>query len=372
MPRKAAEEFNRLGLTTSYSEIQGSADSKADIVGSKLFTANPYQWVQSVLQPALTAHGITSQMDMIQEVSRLFPVRTASQVITEMLLQGKALEGANSPFEKDKALQQSAMGQTQSYAELASKDYPTILKEFSAQLNTLLQVIGGPAMQMAIPVMKNLTDALTTMGQWAVAHPTGVKVVVDAIAGLAGALVLAGGAAVVAAAAMLAPGAAVAVGIAGLVGFVGTVAVLDWKDVKTVMTGLADAISSGVQYLVDKVKAAWNAVAGFFGSIGAGISSGVHDFRHWMGKGIGLHPGADGSWGSGSGSSGSWGKQGMNFVPPASTGSGSGSAGNVYMDGRKVGQIVSKHMAIAANGPLVGSAYVDPTRGMVPVDYSGG
>ena len=78
MPNKAAHEFANMGLATSLKDLKGSASTQVDILGSKLFQSNPYEWVQQVLMPALAAKGITSQDEITAEISKLFPVRTAS------------------------------------------------------------------------------------------------------------------------------------------------------------------------------------------------------------------------------------------------------------------------------------------------------
>ena len=65
-----------------------------------------------------------------------------------------------------------------------------------------------------------------------------------------------------------------------------------------------------------------------------------------------------------------YGKQGYNAVPPAAGGTKFASAGDIYMDGRKVGQIVSRHQAASANGPLQGSAYMDGTAIFTPADFA--
>jgi hypothetical protein len=124
---------------------------------------NPYEWVQSVLMPALAAHSITSQNDIIAEISKLFPVRTASAIVCEMGLQGRFHEGANSPFEKDIKLQKGAMG-LPGYEELIKNDYPTILKAFNQQWENLLQMIGSPLMQPGGPVIQALSGLANAMG----------------------------------------------------------------------------------------------------------------------------------------------------------------------------------------------------------------
>jgi hypothetical protein len=145
MPKTAAEEWENLGLAPGgVKHITGSSESQlpGGIAGRDLFMKNPYEWVQQILMPALKAKGITSQNDIIAEVAKIFPVRTASAAVTEMILQGRAFEGANSPFEKDIALQKGAMG-LPGFDELVKNDYPTILKEFNQQWKNLLETLGA-------------------------------------------------------------------------------------------------------------------------------------------------------------------------------------------------------------------------------------
>lgn len=335
--RKAAEEFNRLGLATDYHPIKGSSQAMVNITGAKQFAANPYEWVQTVLMPALKANGITSQTDVIQEISRLFQVRTASQVITEMGLQGRFAQGAQSPFEKDIRLQKGAMGMAPSFAELSMKDYPTILKEFDAQFSSLLQVIGGPAMQMAIPVMKNMSDALTSLTTFASAHPTGVKVVVDAVTAIGAAIIALGAAALVGAAIQIvgpvaAAWAAISAGVAML-------AALNWKAVSAAFDGIYNAITA----FINKIEALAKAVGGFF----AGIGNDIHDFRSWLGDKMGLHrvPGAPSAYPPQYRLPQFHLFNKESYVPPPSRDRPVVVHTALNLDGRTLAQAVSRHMA---------------------------
>lgn len=128
--KQSAEEFARLGLGTAQ-HIAGSASSHLDVASRDLFMRDPYEWVQQTLMPALSAKGVTDNNRILAEIAQLFPNRTAGQVITEMALQGRFHEGANSPFEKNIRLQHGAMG-LGGYDELIKHDYPTI---FSPSIN---------------------------------------------------------------------------------------------------------------------------------------------------------------------------------------------------------------------------------------------
>jgi hypothetical protein len=173
MPKNAAEEFDRMGLAPGGVEhIKGSSQSQipGGIAGRDLFMSNPYEWVQKILMPALTAHGITSQNDIIAEISKLLPVRTASQIVSEMALQGRFHEGANSPFEKDIRLQGQPMG-TAAYGELIKNDYPMVLEAFNKQWVNLPESLGSPLMAPGGPVISAMAGMAQAMGS--LAHVAG-------------------------------------------------------------------------------------------------------------------------------------------------------------------------------------------------------
>jgi hypothetical protein len=185
MPKKAAEEWARMGLTPGgVSHIEGSSQSiVGEISGADQFMANPYEWVQKTLMPALAERGITSQNDIISEISKMFPVRTASQVISEMALQGRFHEGANSPFEKDIKLQHGAMGMA-GYDELIKNDYPMILQAFNQQWKNLLETLGSPLMAPGGPVisaMAGLASAMGSLAQVAGRNSETIKGVIDVV-----------------------------------------------------------------------------------------------------------------------------------------------------------------------------------------------
>lgn len=288
MPKTAAEEFDRMGLAIGgAAHIKGSSDSQipGGIAGRDQFMANPYEWVQKTLMPALAAHGITSQNDIIAQISKMFPVRTASQVIAEFGLQGRFHEGANSQFEKDIHQQHGAMG-IAGFGELISNDYPTVLKAFNEQWTNLLQTIGSPLMQPGGPVlraMSGLTGIMNSMSQFAAAHPEGMKIALEAIAALAGSLFVAGLIALGSAVAAVAGTGAVLVSLAaGITTFATAFAAMNWDHIAGVFNQIKDAISSFIGWLTGIP----GKILGVLGS--AGKALGIDP------AGEGSHPGKDG------------------------------------------------------------------------------
>jgi hypothetical protein len=370
MPKKAAEEFERMGLASNVRPIKGSSESLTDgIAGRDQFMANPYEWVQKTLMPALAAHGITEQNDITEEVSKLFPVRTASQIIGEMALFGSAREGENSPFEKDARLARGASG-TGSYDELIKKDPTTVMQAFHAQLKSLFETLGSPIAAQATEWMVKLNGAIATMGQFAGAHPEGIKVAVDALAGLATGLVVAG---IVALGAAIAGLVGVAGGIAAAAAGLATIAALNWSSIaagldsfNAIPIKLADAMNSvnaavaseliylgttlinGIKEAVSSVVAA---VPGIFSAIGTAI---VNALKSAVGA-VGGFLGFGGSGGA------TPQKQNYNAAPPAPGGAGGDRHAAVYLDGKKVGALITRQIAQRASRPLEGSSYFDNT-----------
>jgi hypothetical protein len=246
MPKPAAEEWARMGLAPhGVQHIKGSSQSqiKGGMAGSDLFMGNPYEWVQRVLMPALKMHHITSQNDIISEISKMFPVRTASQIIGEMGLQGRFREGQNSPFEKDAALSRNNMG-GKSYNELISGDYATALGAFNTQFESLLKIIGSKLIQPGGPLTTGLgllATGLQKLGAFADAHPMAIQIVAGGIAALGAVLVAAGGAAILAA---LGVGGWLVVGIASL-GAAITGLALNWDKFVKMMTSIPSLLGLG-------------------------------------------------------------------------------------------------------------------------------
>ncbi len=269
MPKKAAQNWEEMGLTPGgVQHIEGSSQSLVPkISGADLFMANPYEWVQQVLMPALAAKGITSQNEIIARIAGMFPVRTAGQVITEMALQGRFHEGMGSPFEKDIALQKGAMGQA-GFDELMKNDYPMILKSFNQQWKNLLETLGSPMMQPGGPVLSAMAGLTATMGALAAfagKNNEMIKTIVE-IFGQIGAIIVK----------IDTAGLHVIGAMTGISTMFGALAQLPWG---AISSGLAavNAGLSGLAGALDKLK-------GFFGIGGANAKPAEPSFQdRWGG-----------------------------------------------------------------------------------------
>src|SRR5258708_13887160 len=93
--------------------------------------------------PALERRGITDRLGILTHISRLMGVRTASQVLSEMALQGRFALGEQSPFEKDRRLTQMAMG-VNAYDYLITRDPTPVIAPFHAQMKNLGETLAAP------------------------------------------------------------------------------------------------------------------------------------------------------------------------------------------------------------------------------------
>ena len=261
-------------------EIEGASQSKYRVHGASLFTANPYEWVQQFLMPALAAHGVTQDQDIIQKVSSLFPVRTASDILAQMGLMGYYHLGREaSPFEKDRRLTLQAMEESQAYRSISGGDPFQILLAYNQQWKAMEEAIGVPLLQMKLDVIQALTPLFTSLAQFARENPETVKNVAKFLAGLSVALVGLGTIAVGAAVAQVVAGvglmAALPWAALGLGVIAAAVAIIDhWPQIKAWFQSLPSMIGSWAADLPGKAgKAISDAFEAISGYISRGINS---------------------------------------------------------------------------------------------------
>ncbi|MGA2492004.1 MAG: hypothetical protein ABSF67_03535 [Roseiarcus sp.] len=256
--KTSAEEFESLGLTNFNRRIAGSSSNQVDVKGKELFGQDPYEWTQQYLFPALKAHKIDTNdpVKVGEEISKLFGVRTAAAVVTEMLLQGRAAMGLDeSPFEKDRRLQQQSKGYDPSFGSLEANDPFTIMAEFTAQLKAMGDAM-APLAQLKLDFIKDLTPMIGWTAQMAQVHPGAVKVVAEALAALAAAMVAIGaGAVIVGAVTIMGP---VTAAVAAISLAVATLAALNWGAVASGLQSIGSAFEEFLTYignLINKIKA---------------------------------------------------------------------------------------------------------------------
>lgn len=240
--------------------IKGSLEHMGDLPG----------WIKDVVYPAIdkAAHGDEAMIQAL--IAKLSPNRNASKLI-EMF----GSKGFLDQQFKDMGLAGMQEPVSLAYEHYISRNPEGVKKKFGEQYESMMQAIGAPIMQAALPVMKGVTDLFTNIGAWANAHPEGIKLAAEAAAAVGGAMIILGGAAVVFAAASMIPGGVVVVAVTGIATIIGTLAALNWDKVSgglewfgkamTTLGGIGfDAIAAGIKGIADGLSWLKDKIGEFF------------------------------------------------------------------------------------------------------------
>jgi hypothetical protein len=154
---KAAGTLASLGLLDPSSVIRTKTGSikgvaPGGIKGAEVFTENPRQWVEDVFMPALKAHGITSQNQILATVGSIFAARAGSP-IAYMALQSEQ-------FKKDIALLEKAPGLGAAQMFL-NKDFIMNWQEFESQFTNLLRAAGSPLVGPATAGLHAIAEGIS-------------------------------------------------------------------------------------------------------------------------------------------------------------------------------------------------------------------
>lgn len=222
MTNKAAEEFAALKLVDPKKIIRTTTGSikgirPGGIAGSDMFQADPFQWVQDYLLPALIKKGITSPEGQREAVAHLFTNRTAQQVMSMFVTQ-------QGRFLKDEELIHGAKGM-ESY-EIMSRESPTMkMEKFTKAWENLMTALGVPLVDSAMKIIDKFTAVMVDIGQWAAHHPQLVGNI-EKIAAAIG-IGLAVGGTITLVGAVIALAGPVGVAVAGITALVAAIAALN-------------------------------------------------------------------------------------------------------------------------------------------------
>lgn len=186
---RAAEELMRLGMLDPkkviYNKIGNIKQIKPGAVnGSDLMVEDPFQWMQKVMLPAFASKGITSQQAILNEIGAIFTNRTASNLYSTMFLQ-------QANIEKNMKLNAGAAG----INELDKNAKNTLSGkqlEFGAKWRDLMLNLGAVVLPLAIKVLDKLNPALKDLAKWMENNQGKVKGFTYALLGLSAFLVSGG------------------------------------------------------------------------------------------------------------------------------------------------------------------------------------
>jgi len=259
------------------------------VAGSTEFTGDLPGWIQNVVMPHLRQMAGGDDKVLQSLLSKMFPNRNGLKLA---MMFGEP--GFEDQIRKDLGLAAQVKPIPEAYDSFTQNNPVAVKKAFWEQEESMMQAIGSPLMQAAIPVMKALTQFFTDLGSFANAHPTAIAALGISVASVAGALAVLGSAAVIGAmAAFVGPAAALAGGITAL-GIAASTAYLafskeDWATIGSkVSAGLkaaSDALLNFARGMGDDLKKVFGWA---FDGIKASLSGFFARFPSWEGIITGL------------------------------------------------------------------------------------
>ena len=167
------EQLGLLDMSKAHATGFGGGRLQVDagcIKGSQEYAGDLPGWIKNVVYPAVMSAAGGNEALAQSLISKLAPNRNAAKLI-EMY--------GNPGFLDQQAKDIGLAGQVKA-SELGYQNYVTnnsvgVKAAFHAQYETMMQSIGAPMMQAAIPVMRGVTDMFTSIGKWANTNPETIK-----------------------------------------------------------------------------------------------------------------------------------------------------------------------------------------------------
>ncbi|MDR6579966.1 hypothetical protein [Pseudomonas extremaustralis] len=187
--QRAANELMRIGMLdpkmVDYDKIGNIKQVKPGAVkGGDLMIADPMKWMQTVMLPAFASKGITGRQDVLNEIGAIFTNRTASQLYSTMYTQQIAMA-------KNYKLNSGAAGidelEKNAKNTLTGKEIELGKKWLDLQLK-----LGDVILPLAIRAVDGLNNAIKNLTVWIDANPGKVKALTYAFMGLSAFLITGG------------------------------------------------------------------------------------------------------------------------------------------------------------------------------------
>lgn len=339
--KKSLPELQSLGLVSSRTALKTTTEGTTvgAMTGADLAASNPFAWVQTVLMPALRRkYGNMSKDQMMAHVGEL----TRGNQLAASLIGEFAYKPVN--FQRDQANIRGTMSTADAYKAALGHDPNLAMKALSSQWENFKVSFTMGVVPVLVPALIKLSKWFMALGDWARAHPTLAKSLAIGFTALFGALAL-GGVVAVATAGFKALGLALAFSAVGGVGGIIGMA----KALPLVAAGLG-IVSATVLSI-----AAGLAAAGFAGwKVGGFISDHLSDgAKNSIGRGVAKTLAFFGN------DEAQAAVDAEDKYIRSRKQAGAGKQGDIYMDGRKVGEIVSGHQSKAAAKPQAGASRFD-------------
>ena len=188
--KRAARNLEQLGLIGDDSKVshdkagQLSFLNPGALLGSDLFRANQFEWLEQVLLPQLAKKGITEKDAIIDTIGSLFSNRTASNLFSQMFLQRDQIH-------KNAKLNESA----DNIDQLDIKGQGLITGKESAataSLGDLMLAMGEQLAPLYAEGIVMLTNALKSLNKFIKDNPALSRAMLVGLGGIATVLVVIG------------------------------------------------------------------------------------------------------------------------------------------------------------------------------------
>ncbi len=337
-PVKTLYALQDMGLATLGQVTHGTVGGKTStsvvmksLKDSDLYQSNPTEWYRKTFLGALAEHGITDTPTILKMTNDLLSNRTASN-------QASIMDTQTLQVIRDALLTKNAMDQNQ-VIEQYNKDPNQRWTDLTAKYKNMLVELGEAALPLVTKALSGMLAVIRGITVFAQHFPTTTKLLVGAFAVLAG-LTAAGGAI-----------ALIAAGFRGLALIPGI----------TSLGGALSSVAGGLGALAGKL----GGVGGLLGKAGLIGAAGLagYELGSWLNDkfkldekiGAALSPTYDPN------------KQAPSrFVTQPKPDSQVRVHTQINMDGRKVSEIVSGHIADGMGNNSGGMMY-DPTLSAAPV-----
>ena len=322
---KSMVEFTKIG---TIKQVRPGA-----LKGMDAYAANPFQWMQDVLLPAMKSRGITSESGILNEMGVLFGNRTASGLFSLMFLQQEKIA-------KNMKLTEGAMG-TEALVKLARTSPQGAEMALGKAWENLKIATGEALIPIIIPALNGLANVLRAIGNWTTRHPTMFNTLIYGFAGLSTALLFSGAVMTLKAAFL---GLRLLFAMTGAASLIGGV-----TSFSAAAAGAAGVLAAAAATL--GLIAYHKEVAGWIDGKAPGIGDSLLSMRDSM--------------------TGSYGLAKAGIVPPAK-GNQAAIHTSINIDGRKVAQAVTRHQYDAANRPAVSGSSFDGRMSQASPGATGG
>lgn len=314
-------------------KVRMDQDAVPDQAG---FMDHPLTWLHDHLGEMRNKKGADGKpidtVGIVQQIFQLSSRATSARLISDVDMNWPVIQAEEARFKRMPDIAEIAKEQN---ASDAGKN----LKNLSAAWDNFMTALGKPGIPILITVVGSLTTAINWMQETIIKHPNAAAGLFYLSGGIAALCVLSGGMMILSFALRpLAGGLSLLVGIPGIA-TAGTA-------ISSVATGLAALIAP---------------IAAIVGILAVGSANETPENRKALDDLAKQRRGAAG--GPNGGTTDGYDAAGRPitspYIAPGGGSVGKSSGGDVYLDGRKVGRIVSDHMANDGSRPPTGSMTPD-------------